>query len=433
MHLQIKLDIGTKIKHIQQALTNKDYNVKVQACDGAVETRALHITSKWVRDMAQDRGCCRHEPVLFLPDTDKKTVALLDRILMFGSAEITLHEGGNIQKIFERVRDLAKDLGLKLFHIDVVPVAKKELEDKNNNKVIEVLTIEDDEENEDCEDIISSPDKPNEDDEGEESYVSSNESSLISHSPQLSNDQVIEDLLSFENEDNLVSVSSDGATSSLEDKTSDINTNLSTDRIVNEVPVSLSGALALLGEKRMTPRFGSVTPDNRSRRDSIITNIGTPNVVMEPVDEFMTKCGDSTPEKGRQKKPLTTTNCNFDLNCEFCGKALKTDHAMQLHTASHHMKDLEKKVSCHMTEDNRCKICGDSFKTKNTLITHLGTKHGYVNDVLVDNGFAVLPCPLNSPGYSASMQRKLVKLKTERKDALVEEAERLDGQGDINK
>ena len=85
-----------------------------------------------------------------------------------------------------------------------------------------------------------------------------------------------------------------------------------------------------------------------------------------------------------------------------------------------------------MTEDNRCKICGDSFKTKNTLIAHLGTKHGYVNDVLVDNGFAVLPCPLNSPGYSASMQRRLVKIKTERMKLLEEEAEQeqLDGQTD---
>ena len=95
MQLQIKLDIGSTIG---------TRNVKVQACDGAVETSALHITSKW--DMVQDRGCCRHEPVLFFLDTDKKTVALLDRTLMFGSAEITLHEGGNIQKIFEKVQDL---------------------------------------------------------------------------------------------------------------------------------------------------------------------------------------------------------------------------------------------------------------------------------------------------------------------------------------
>ena len=92
MQLQIKLDIGSTIQHIQQARIIR--NVKVQACDGAVETTALHITSKW--DMVQDRGCCRHEPVLFFLDTDKKTVALLDRTLMFGSAEITLHEGGNI-------------------------------------------------------------------------------------------------------------------------------------------------------------------------------------------------------------------------------------------------------------------------------------------------------------------------------------------------
>ena len=217
--------------------------------------------------------------------------------------------------------------------------------------------------------------------------------------------------MSLENEDYEVSVSFNGATSSLGDETSDKNSDLSTDRIANEVPVSLSGTLVLTGEKRMTLRFGYVTPGNRSRRDSIFTNIGTPDKAMKPVDEFMTKSGDSSPEKGRQRKPLTTTNCNYDLRCEFCAKSFKTDHAMDLHAISHHMKDLEKKVSCHMTEDNKCKICGDSFKTKNTLIAHLGTKHGYINNVLVNNGFAVLPCPLNSPGYSASMQRRLVKLK----------------------
>jgi len=366
-------------------------------------------------DMVQNRGCCCNEPVLFLPDTDKSTVALLDRILMFGSVEITLHEGGNIQRIFEELRELAEDLGLKLFHLDVMTVVKNELEDNNNNKVIEVVTIEDDEENGDC------------------------DSSLISHSPKvilnspLTNDQVIEDLLSFENEDNEVSVSfnQNGATSSLGDETSDMNSDLNTDRIANKMPVSLSGALVLAGEKRMTPRFGYVTPDKRSRRDSILTNIGTPDTAMKPVDEFMTKSGDSSPEKGRQRKPLTTTNCNYDLRCEFCGKSFKTDHAMDLHAISHHMKDLEKRVSCLMTEDNKCKICDDSFKTKNTLIAHLGTKHGYINNVLVHNGFAVLPCPLNSPGYSASMQRKLVKLKTEMEDALAEEAAQLDdGQGD---
>ena len=88
---------------------------------------------------------------------------------MFGSAEITLHEGGNIQRIFEELRELAKDLGLKLFHLDVMTVVKNELEDNNNNKVIEVVTIEDDEENEDC--AVISPDGTIQDDEGEESKV----------------------------------------------------------------------------------------------------------------------------------------------------------------------------------------------------------------------------------------------------------------------
>ena len=211
----IKLDIESQIQHFQQALMHKDNHVQVQACDGAVWTCAIHIASKSVRDMVQDGGCCCHEPVIFLPDTDKMTVALLDSILMNGLAEINLHEGGNLQRTYEKLLRLAQDLGLELFHLDVMLVTKKEPEDyTNNNKVFEVGTIEDDEANEDCRDASS--EITNRYEEGGESNVSSNDSSLIGHSPKvrsnspLSKDQVIDDLLSIENDD--------GDTSSFEDK-----------------------------------------------------------------------------------------------------------------------------------------------------------------------------------------------------------------------
>ena len=93
----------TTIQHFVQALMYKDFNVKVHASDGPVWIRALHIASKWVRDSIQGRGCCCHEPVLFLPDFDKMTVALLDRILTFGSDEITLQQRGNMKRIKEKL------------------------------------------------------------------------------------------------------------------------------------------------------------------------------------------------------------------------------------------------------------------------------------------------------------------------------------------
>ena len=174
----------------------------------------------------------------------------------------------------------------------------------------------------------------------------------------------------------------------------------------------------------MSP-VGNDTPDNGSRRYSIMSNCDTPTNVMEPVDEFLTKVGDSRPERTSHKKPLTSRNCNFDLTCEVCGKAYKTALAMDTHICAHFKEDLEVKVSCHMNEDKKCKICGDSFKTKNGLITHLGSKHGGINKVLVDKGFAVLPCRLNSSPYTDSKQQQLVKIKAERKEP-VKEARQLD-------
>ena len=157
-----------------------------------------------------------------------------------------------------------------------------------------------------------------------------------------------------------------------------------------------------------------------------MSNFEYPDFPMMPIDEVLTKGSDSRPERGRRKKPLTPINCNFDMKCEDCGKAFKTDQDLELHTISHHKEDLKVKVSHYMTEDNKCKKCGSSFKTKNRLITHLGSKHGYINKILVEKAFAVLPCPLNSPQYSASTQRRLVKIKTEM-EALDDETEGLDG------
>ena len=142
-------DTESKLENFQQALTMNDFKIKVQACDGIVVSSALHIASGWVRDMIRDRGWSLndgHEPVLFLPGTEKRIVTLLDMIITKGSAEITIHERGNIQKISKKLQSSAQDLGLKLFNLDVRPVRKEHFEDTNNNKVVDVIQIDDDEE-----------------------------------------------------------------------------------------------------------------------------------------------------------------------------------------------------------------------------------------------------------------------------------------------
>ena len=289
----IKNDSGTTVQHFVQALMYKDCNVLVETSDGPVWTRALHIASKWVREMVQDRGSCCHDPILFLPDVDKMTVALLDRILMFGYTEITLNEGGNIQRIYNNLRKLAQSLGLEHFNVDVTPVTKEELDDdSNNNKVIEVVTI-DDEEKEDFHEADIIPEKTNEDEESGENYYDEDENYY----------------------DDEESVSSAGGTSSFEDMTSYEKADLNVDRVVNELPESRSGVLVLSGGDRMIPYVDQVTPDKRPRRDSIESNFESPDILMTPIDEVMTKGSDSRPERGSRKKPLTPINCNFDLKC----------------------------------------------------------------------------------------------------------------------
>jgi len=183
------------------------------------------------------------------------------------------------------------------------------------------------------------------------------------------------------------------------------------------------GSPSCLSEESWMLPEGNVTPDDRSRKDSIMSNCGTPSEIGVPVDEFLTKVGDARPEKRSRKNPFTTSSkngpsfspsCNYELTCEVCGKAYRTAVSMDTHVCSHFKDDLTAKVSCYMTEDNECKICGDSYKAKSGLIYHLGSKHGGINKVLIDKDFSVLPCRLNNSGYTDSKQKQLVKIKAER-------------------
>jgi len=176
---QISDDTESKLGRFQQALTMSDFKIKIQACDGIVVTSALHIASDWVRDMVRDRGWCLndgYEPVIFLPEVEKRIVTLLDRLLTSGSAEITLHERGNIHKIREKLQRSAQDLGLKLFNVDVRPVNQEKLEDTNNNKVVDTIQIDDDEHD----DLVTSDSESIEYDELE-SEVSSHENPIASN------------------------------------------------------------------------------------------------------------------------------------------------------------------------------------------------------------------------------------------------------------
>ena len=206
MTLQVRqFDTESNLQRYQQALTISDLKIEVHACDGAEISSALHIASGLVRELVRDRGCCRSandNPVMYLPDTNKRIVTLLESILVYGSAEITLHERGDIQSITEKLFMTALALGIELSNLDVRPIDKKG--DSNNNKVIEVeevVTIEDNEDEDADNDDGSFNDRSG-------SEISLDDSSLLDgHNPKavISNDLASDEPVLNKNDDDDIS------------------------------------------------------------------------------------------------------------------------------------------------------------------------------------------------------------------------------------
>ena len=210
MTLQVRqFDTESNLQRYQQALTISDLKIEVHACDGAEISSALHIASGWVRQMVRDRGCCRSandNPVIFLPDYNKRIVTLLESILVYGSAEITLHERGDIQSISDKLHMTARALGIELSNLDVRPIDKKCFGDSNNNKVIEVVNIEDNEDEDADNDEEVTSDGSFNDRSGSE--ISLNDSSLLDgHHPKaiISNDLASDEPVLNKNDDDDIS------------------------------------------------------------------------------------------------------------------------------------------------------------------------------------------------------------------------------------
>ena len=210
MTLQVRqFDTEIKLQRYQQALTISEFKIKVHACDGAELSSALHLASGLVREMVRDRGCCHsasENPVIFLPDTKKRIVTLLESILVYGSAEITLHERGDINSITEKLYMTARTIGIELANLDVRPINKKCFGDSNNNKVIEVVNIEDNEDEDADNDEEVTSDGSFNDRSGSE--ISLNDSSLLDgHHPKaiISNDLASDEPVLNKNDDDDIS------------------------------------------------------------------------------------------------------------------------------------------------------------------------------------------------------------------------------------
>lgn len=110
---------------------------------------------------------------------------------------------------------------------------------------------------------------------------------------------------------------------------------------------------------------------------------------------------------------------NCDLKCEVCGQDQKSESLLEQHCCRHFMKELKDQYASLM-DGGKCNICGNSFKQQHSLLLHIGCKHGKINEVLNQKGFASLPCPVTN-SHNAAMQRQLIKIKKERQESMEED------------
>jgi hypothetical protein len=126
--------------------------------------------------------------------------------------------------------------------------------------------------------------------------------------------------------------------------------------------------------------------------------------------------GEVTPKKKVVQNIVskeTASNCNYDLKCEVCGKESESLSKLWSHTGDHYLAQLMKRFA-GLADGLNCRLCRTEFKSKNGLFSHIGCKHGRVNELLIEKGFRVLPCPLANNGKNSSeIQVKLQQIKEE--------------------
>ena len=90
----------------------------------------------------------------------------------------------------------------------------------------------------------------------------------------------------------------------------------------------------------------------------------------------------------------------------------KTLYTLYSHCASHFHKRVEEKHK-DLMEGLKCTLCGSIFESKYLLTNHIGCKHGKINDILEEEGYKVLPCPITGTKQD-EIQRNMISIKKER-------------------
>jgi hypothetical protein len=128
-----------------------------------------------------------------------------------------------------------------------------------------------------------------------------------------------------------------------------------------------------------------------------------------------TTAPDTTPRRPPTTDSPSSPACNFSLQCEVCSAVMNSVSNLHTHCSSHFHRRIEEKHQDIM-DDLKCRLCGQVFKSRYTLTVHIGCKHGKVNNVLLEKGYKVLPCPVTGQNQ-AKMQQNLLSIKKEKLEA----------------
>ena len=122
--------------------------------------------------------------------------------------------------------------------------------------------------------------------------------------------------------------------------------------------------------------------------------------------DFMTE--NSLPPK--QKKKASSVLCNYDTQCEVCGKEVGLSSYLPVHVSNHFHEQLKERF--HSLATNlKCRLCGLEESSSRALYRHLGVQHLKVNEILLEKGFRILPSSLTKK--QEEKQEHLMQIKKE--------------------
>ena len=75
--------------------------------------------------------------------------------------------------------------------------------------------------------------------------------------------------------------------------------------------------------------------------------------------------------------------------CQLCQYKAKFKHHLEVHYLSHFGKEL-KSMCEKVTKNLKCEICDYSSKTRKDITLHVGSKHGYINKILIRKGYDII-------------------------------------------